>query len=115
MLISGTRGAIAIPIVGLFTYFILIRNWKIIIVGGLLFAGAFGILKFTFIGQGFTRLTVCVLRLILTMHRLTCALENQKKLKEYLNHHILGGGIGRCRLLGAGVQPRNFLGQFGLR
>jgi len=114
MMISGTRGAIAIPIVGLFTYFILIRNWKIIILGGTLFAGAFGILKFTYIGQGVYQINRMRTALNPNDASFNVRLENQKKLREYLNHHILGGGIGSAGYWGQRFSPGTFLANLAL-
>ena len=114
MLISGTRGAIAIPIVGLFTYFILIRNFKIIIIGSILFASAFGVLKFTFIGQGVYQINRMRTALNPNDASFNVRLENQKKLREYLNHHILGGGIGSAGYWGQRFSPGTFLANLAL-
>jgi ABC-type multidrug transport system fused ATPase/permease subunit len=114
MLISGTRGAIAIPIIGFFTYFVLIRNWKIIIVGGLLFVSAFGVLKFTFIGQGVYQINRMRTALNPNDASFNVRLENQKKLRAYLNHHILGGGIGSAGYWGQRFSPGTFLANLAL-
>ena len=114
MLISGTRGAIAIPIVGFFTYFILIRNFKIIVVGSILFAGAFGVLKFTSIGQGIYQINRMRTALNPNDASFQVRLENQKKLREYLNHHILGGGSGSAGYWGNRFSPGTFLANLAL-
>lgn len=114
MMISGTRGAIAIPIIGFFTYFALIRNWKIIIVGGLLFSAAFGLLKFTMVGQGVYQINRMRTALNPNDASFQVRLENQKKLREYLNHHILGGGIGSAGYWGQRFSPNTFLANLAL-
>ncbi len=114
MLISGTRGAIAIPIVGFFTYFILIRNFKIIVVGSILFAGAFGLLKFTSVGQGVYQIQRMRTALNPNDASFQVRLANQKRLKEYLNHHILGGGIGSAGYWGERFTPGTFLAMLAL-
>ena len=114
MLVSGTRGAIAIPIVGFFTYFVLIRNFKIIVVGSILFAGAFGILKFTHIGQGIYQINRMRTALNPNDASFQVRLENQKKLRDYLNHHIMGGGIGSAGYWGERFTPGTFLANLAL-
>jgi hypothetical protein len=114
MLISGTRGAIAIPIVGFFTYFVLIRNFKIIVMGSMLFMGAFGILKFTSIGQGIYQINRMRTALNPNDASFQVRLENQKKLRDYLNHHILGGGIGSAGYWGNRFSPGTFLANLAL-
>lgn len=51
MLISGTRGAFAIPVVAMMTYLFLVKNWKAIILAGIVMGSVFFFLKFTFIAQ----------------------------------------------------------------
>lgn len=114
MLVSGTRGAIAIPIVGFFTYFVLIRNFKIIVIGSILFAGAFGILKFTHIGQGIYQINRLRTALNPNDASFQVRLENQKKLRNYLNHHIMGGGIGSAGYWGQRFTPGTFLADLAL-
>ncbi|HWB62579.1 MAG TPA: O-antigen ligase family protein [Chitinophagales bacterium] len=114
MLISGTRGAFAIPVVGFFAYFFLIRNWKIIITGTVIFGTFLGILKFTFIGQGIYQIN----RLRTAMNpndaSLMVRVENQKRLANYLDHHILGGGIGSAGYWGQRFSPNTFLANLAL-
>ena len=114
MLISGTRGAIAIPIVGFFTYFVLIRNFKIIIVGSMLFGTAFGLLKFTHVGQGIYQINRFRTALNPNDASFQVRLENQKKLRNYLNHHIFGGGIGSAGYWGERFSPGTFLAMLAL-
>jgi hypothetical protein len=94
MLISGTRAALAVPIVGLAMYTVLCKNWKVCVTSAaLLVAGVF-ILAFTQIGDS-NRL----------VHRMRTAfnkedasmnvrLENQKALKSYMAEAPFGIGLG---------------------
>jgi hypothetical protein len=109
MLISGTRGAILIPFVGFFVYFILIRNIKVVVLGLIVFGGAFGMLKFTFIGQGIYQIGRLRTALNPNDASFLVRLENQKNLANYLNHHILGGGIGSAGYWGQRFSPGTFL------
>jgi len=114
MLISGTRGAIAIPVIGFMSYFILIRNFKIIVIGLILFIGAFCLLKFTHVGQGIYQINRFRTALNPNDASLQVRLENQKKLREYLNHHIMGGGIGSAGYWGQRFSPNTFLANLAL-
>ncbi|MEQ8241155.1 MAG: O-antigen ligase domain-containing protein, partial [Cyclobacteriaceae bacterium] len=51
MLISGTRGALAILAIGGFAYFVMTKNFRIVILGILFASGAFVFLKYTTILQ----------------------------------------------------------------
>lgn len=114
MLISGTRGAFAIPLIGFFTYLLLIRNFKIVLAGGFMMGIIFFILKFTFIGQG--NYQVQRLRSALNPQDASfrVRLENQKKLAVYLDHHLLGGGVGSGGYWGQRFSPNTFLANLAL-
>jgi hypothetical protein len=114
MLISGTRGAIIIPVIGCFTYLALIRNFKIIAVGVVVFSILFGLLKFTHVGQGIYQINRLRTALNPNDASLQVRLENQKKLRNYLNVHILGGGIGSAGYWGQRFSPDTFLANLAL-
>ena len=114
MIISGTRGAFAIPIVGFFTYLVLIRNFKIIIVGVSILAIAFYILKFTFIGQSIPQVGRLRSSLNPNDASLQVRISNQKKLASYLNVHYLGGGVGSGGYWGQRFSPNTFLANLAL-
>ena len=114
MLISGTRGAIAIPLIGFFTYLILIRNFKIIIIGSTILGIIFCILKFTFIGQGNYEIRRMRTSLDPNDASLMVRIENQKKLAVYLQHHVLGGGVGSGGYWGLRFSPNTFLANLAL-
>lgn len=114
MLISGTRGAIAIPIIGFFAYLALIRNFKIIIIGTVVFSVLFGLLKFTHVGQGIYQINRLRTALNPNDASLQVRIENQKKLRDYLNKHPLGGGIGSAGYWGSRFCPNTFLANLAL-
>lgn len=114
MLISGTRGAIAIPVIGFFTYLILIRNFKIVVVGVVVFAILFGLLKFTHVGQGIYQINRLRTALNPNDASFQVRLENQKKLRTYLNAHPFGGGIGSAGYWGQRFSPNTFLANLAL-
>jgi hypothetical protein len=114
MLISGARGAIAIPVIGFFTYLVLIRNFKIVVVGVVIFAILFGLLKFTHVGQGIYQINRLRTALNPNDASFQVRLENQKKLKLYLNAHPFGGGIGSAGYWGQRFSPNTFLANLAL-
>ena len=114
MLISGTRGAIAIPVIGFFTYLILIRNFRIVVAGVVVFAILFGLLQFTHVGQGIYQINRLRTALNPNDASFQVRLENQKKLRTYLNGHPFGGGIGSAGYWGQRFSPNTFLANLAL-
>ena len=114
MIISGTRGAIAVPAVGFLIYLVLSKNWKILSIGILLFAGAYGFLKYTYIGQD--NYDIRRLRTSLDPNNasLHVRLVNQARLAEYLNSHPFGGGVGAGGFWGNRFKPGSFLADLAL-
>jgi len=114
MLISGTRGAFAIPVIGFFTYLLLIRNFKIIAAGSTLLIVVFILLKFTFIGQGNYQIQRLRSSLNPDDPSLQVRIANQKKLVTYLDNHWLGGGVGSGGYWGQRFSPNTFLANLAL-
>ncbi len=104
LLLSGTRGAISIPFAGFAAYFILRKNWKIIISGFILIMILFVFFKFTYIGQGNQYIRRMRTAFNLNDPSFQVRIENQKKLQGYLATRPFGGGIGH-----AGVKAQRFL------
>lgn len=109
MLISGTRGAIAVPIAGFFLYLILTKNIKILTVGSIIGITLVIILKFTTIGN--QNADIRRLRSAFDPNdaSLQTRLMNQQKLKTYLASHPFGGGIGSSGAWGQRFSPNGFL------
>ena len=109
MLISGTRGAIAVPIAGFFLYLVLTKNIKILAVGSILGILIFVILKFTMVGN--TNADIRRLRSAFDPNdaSLQVRLNNQKKLSTYLASRPFGGGIGSSGAWGQRFSPNAFL------
>lgn len=114
MLISGTRGAVAIPLVGFLTYLVLVRNFKIIMVVIGCLSVAFYILKFTSMGQGVYQINRLRTALNPNDPSLLVRIENQKKLAVYLKSHIIGGGVGSAGYWGQRFSPDTFLANLAL-
>jgi len=97
MMISGTRGAIAVPAAGFFLYIILKKNIKIIILGGLLLVSIFVFFKYTTIANG----NYQVFRMRTAFNpkgdaSMNLRLINQRKFAAYLKSRPIGGGVGHA-------------------
>ena len=111
MMLSGTRGALAVPFAGFAAQVILSKNIRIGLISLAIVIGAFGFLKFTYIGQG----NAMIRRMRSSMNTndasFNVRLQNQKMLRTYLADKPFGGGIG----LGGGKAkeylPNAFLSQ----
>lgn len=109
MAISGTRGALFILFAGLFSYFILNKNFKILVIGISLSGAAFGLLKFTYIGHSNYQIQRMRSAFNLQDPSFQVRIKNQLKLKEYLDSRPFGGGIGSAGYWGLRFNPDTFL------
>lgn len=109
MLISGTRGALFALIIGGVVAIFLSKNYKILIIGGLVLATAVGVLKFTTVGNG--NYEIYRLRTALDPEdaSLNTRFINQQILKDYLKTRPFGGGLGVTGFWGAKYNADNFL------
>lgn len=112
MLISGTRGAIAVPGAGGILYLILIRNKKLLITGGSIMLFAFVFLKYTTIGSG--NYDIQRLRSALDPNdaSLNVRVENRKMLRAYLSDKPIGTGIGSAGFWGQRFTPWTWMANF---
>lgn len=94
MLISGTRGAMFVLFAGVAMYLVLSKQRTALLVGGLIAGSAFGLLKYTTIGNN--NPSVARMRTSLDPNdaSLQVRLRNQAKLREYMATRPLGGGVG---------------------
>lgn len=110
MFISGTRGAIAIPALGFFTYVVLTKNVKLVSLGVI-----GGIAVYIFFAH------TSILQSNYQIARMRTAfkpdedasfqirLENQRILKSYLSTRPIGGGIGHAGTRAQKYVPNGFL------
>lgn len=109
MLISGTRGALFVVAAGGFLYLALSKQVKILFIGVLLAGAAFGVLKYTYIGNG----NVNIVRLRTSLNpndpSLQVRMKNQAILREYLASRPFGGGVGTIGIWGVTYNPGKFL------
>lgn len=104
MMISGTRGAISVPLAGFMTFFVLRKNIKVLISGVLFLSIVFIFFKFTTIGQGNDQIRRMRTAFDPNDLSLQVRLDNQKIMKSYLATRPFGGGIGH-----AGDKAQRFL------
>jgi len=104
MLISGTRGSIAVPFAGFMTFFVLRKNVKIISLGFLSVALIFIFFKYTMIANGNAQIRRMRTGFDPNNPSLLVRKANQAILKGYLASRPIGGGIGH-----AGDKAQRFL------
>ncbi len=112
MMVSGTRGAMIVPLIGGFVYVLLRKNVRVIIFGTLLLIGIYSFFKYTYLGQGITQI-----RRMRTAFEpeddasLQVRLDNRRILGGYLKTRPFGGGIGSAGNWGKRFSPAGFLAQ----
>ena len=109
MLISGTRGAFFALVPGIFLAVFLFKNIRVLLSGTLFLASFIAVLKYTYIGSGFSY-----------VHRLRSALDptdpslnlrflNQQILSDYIKDFPFGGGLGVMGYAGGKYNSNMFL------
>lgn len=109
MVISGTRGALSVPMAGFMTYFFLSKNIKVLSAGIIFLACVFVFFKFTMIGQGNSQIRRMRTAFDPNDASLKVRLDNQKILKKYLSSRPFGGGIGHGGTKAQRYLPNAFL------
>ena len=111
MMVSGTRGAIAVPAIGFFSYFFMSKNFKIVGLGVICGFMVFYLLKYTSVGQGIYAINRMRTALDPNDASLQVRLENQRKLSNYLASRPFGGGVGSAGSWGERFSPGSFLAE----
>jgi hypothetical protein len=109
MAISGTRGAMFVPLSGIMVYLFLTKNFKILAIGCMVVGILFGLLKFTTIAAGNYQVQRMRSAMDPNDPSLQVRLDNQKKFKVYLATRPFGGGIGSAGSWGQRFSPGTFL------
>ncbi len=104
MLISGTRGSIAVPFVGFMAFFVLRKNIKVLSAGLLFVAMLFVFFKYTTIANGNPQIRRMRTGFDPNDASLQVRLANQRILSAYMATRPFGGGIGH-----AGDKAQRFL------
>lgn len=111
MVISGTRGAISIPLAGFMIFFILRKNVRVLSIGVAILTIVFIFFKFTTIGQGNDQIRRMRTAFDPNDASLQVRLDNQRLLKGYLASRPFGGGIGHGGVKAQKYLPNAFLSQ----
>jgi len=111
MMISGTRGAIAVPGAGVFIYLFLTKNFKIFFMGVMAGFLMFAVMKYTSIGQGIPQVSRMRTAFDPNEPSLMVRKRNQAKLAIYLKSRPMGGGIGSAGSWGLRFSPNSLLAQ----
>ncbi len=112
MMISGTRGAMIVPMIGGITYVLHRRNFRVLIVGGILMGLIYAFFVYTYIGQSNSQI-----RRMRTAFRpeddesYLVRIETRRVLTIYLADKPFGGGIGSAGDWGKRFAPNTFLAQ----
>ncbi len=109
MMISGTRGAIAVPAAGGMMFIIIRKHMPSIVLGVLAGISIFVFFKYTTIGNDNDQIRRMRTAFDPNDASLQVRLENQAKLKGYLASRPFGGGIGSTGNWGKRFSPNTFL------
>jgi O-antigen ligase len=94
MFISGTRGALFTLITGVFIFLVLTKNFKLVVLGGIIVFAGFFFLKHTHIGHHIYEIRRMRSALNPEDASFNVRLDNQAKLRDYLRDYPFGGGLG---------------------
>ncbi len=109
MMISGTRGAIAVPAAGGVMFLILRKNIPILIAGAMMGIGVFVFFKYTTLLNNNAQVRRMRTAFDPNDASLQVRLANQRKLASYLSSRPFGGGIGSTGNWGQRFTPHTFL------
>lgn len=111
MSISGTRGAMGVPVAGFLLFLVHTKNVKLFLISGVFLGIIFGILAFTMIGNGNAQ----VRRMRSSFDKDDASLrtrkENQARLKVYMADKPFGCGVGTTGAFGRQYSPNLFVSQ----
>jgi len=110
MILSGTRGAMIVPMIGGIVYLILRKNIRILVTGGILMVFIYLFFAYTYIGD--SNYQIARMRTAFRPEEdasYIVRLENRAILKTYLADKPIGGGIGSAGNWGQRFSPQGFL------
>lgn len=109
MVISGTRGSLVIPFIGLLYYSFISKNFKAIVSSLILIVFIIGFLKFTFIGHSYQYIRR--MRSVFNEQDASFRgrIDNQRIVKELMRDKPFGVGIGMMRSKATAYRPHPVL------
>ncbi|SHN15717.1 O-antigen ligase like membrane protein [Cyclobacterium lianum] len=111
MIMSGTRGALMVPVAGSLAYLFASKNFKLMTLGLASLTLIFIFLKFTSIGNDYYQIRRMRSALDPNDASLNVRLANKAKFSEYLKTRPFGGGIGTSGFWGQRFSPGTFLAE----
>ncbi|MES2656746.1 MAG: O-antigen ligase family protein [Bacteroidota bacterium] len=107
--ISGSRGPLFVILFGFVFYLLLIKKFRMLMLGGLVFLVIFSFLKFSTIGSG--NYQIFRLRTALDPNdaSLVVRMQNQRLIRKYLESRPFGAGIGTTDTWAKKYYPDSFL------
>lgn len=112
LMLSGTRGALAIPAIGGILYLIMIRNIKLILIGAIVLSTGFVFLKYTTIMHSNDQVRRLRTALNPEDASLKVRIVNRERLTQYLQGKPFGGGLGTTGVWGQRFSPNTWLANF---
>ncbi len=109
MFLSGTRGAISIPLGGFMLFFILRKNIFVLTTGVIILVLVIFFFKGTYIGQSNQFIRRMRSAFNFNDPSFQVRLENQKRIKSYLSTRPFGAGIGQSGLRAKAQDPGSLL------
>src|SRR5690606_33853509 len=109
MLISGTRGSFFVLIPGALLAIFLFKNAKVFICGLVSLVMFVAVLKYTYIGSGFSYIHRLRTALNPEDASLNARFDTQEILTEYMKDYPFGGGLGTLGYAGEQYNPGTFL------
>src|SRR5690606_2710177 len=94
MILSGTRGALIVPVVGMLVYLFASRNYKLLAAGLMVMVAAYGFLQYTTIANDIYQVRRMRTALDPNDASLQVRLANRVIIRDYLKDKPFGGGIG---------------------
>ncbi len=111
MILSGTRGALIVPVVGMLVYLFASRNFKLLAAGVMVMVAAYAFLQYTTIANDIYQVRRMRTALDPNDASLQVRLVNRAVIKDYLKDKPFGGGIGTSGSWGERFSPGTLLAE----
>lgn len=111
MILSGTRGALIVPVVGMLVYLFASRNFKLLAAGLMVMLAAYAFLQYTTIANDVYQVRRMRTALDPNDASLQVRLANRVIIRDYLKDKPFGGGIGTSGSWGERFSPGTLLAE----
>lgn len=111
MILSGTRGALIVPVVGMLVYLFASRNFKLLTAGLMVMMAAYAFLQYTTIANDIYQVRRMRTALDPNDASLQVRFANRVIIRDYLKDKPFGGGIGTSGSWGERFSPGTLLAE----